>query len=156
MGVLIKLVAIEHVSKTAEEYEEILQILCTDCNVNFYSKLLGSKYESVFFSLFRFKNFSNWNSGLRKVYKIEKLSIYLLRDLCLCIQSLLTGWKHKLLRHCNRCASRRHINPIPVYHLPTCLERLLIKWKITVSSWQRKEAEDTPHKLLPTRTTPMT
>ena len=30
------------------------------------------------------------------------------------------------------------------------------KMKITVSSWQRKEAEDTPHKQLRTRTTPLT
>ena len=38
----------------------------------------------------------------------------------------------------------------PVYVL------IMIKWKTTVSSWQRKEAEDTPDKQLPTRTTPKT
>ena len=32
----------------------------------------------------------------------------------------------------------------------TCLEHLLIKWKIIVSSWQRKESEDTPYKQLRT------
>ena len=37
-----------------------------------------------------------------------------------------------------------------------CLGGLLIKWKTTVSSWQRKEAEDTPQKQLWTRTTPRT
>ena len=33
-------------------------------------------------------------------------------------QSPLLGWRHRLLRHCSRCAARRHISPIPVYHLP--------------------------------------
>ena len=37
-----------------------------------------------------------------------------------------------------------------------CLEHLLKKWKKTVSSKQRKEAEDTRHKQLRTWTTPMT
>ena len=30
----------------------------------------------------------------------------------------LLGWRHRLFRHCNRCAARRHISPIPVNHLP--------------------------------------
>ena len=29
----------------------------------------------------------------------------------------LTGWRHKQLRHCSRCAARRYISPIPVYYL---------------------------------------
>ena len=36
------------------------------------------------------------------------------------------------------------------------LEHRLIKSEKTSSSWQRKEAEDTPQKQLPTPTTPMT
>ena len=36
------------------------------------------------------------------------------------------------------------------------LERLLIKWKTTVSIWQRKEADDTLHIKFRTWTTPMT
>ena len=32
-------------------------------------------------------------------------------------KSLLPGWRHRLLQHCSRCAARRHINPIPLYHL---------------------------------------
>ena len=38
----------------------------------------------------------------------------------------------------------------------TCLEHRLIKSEKTASSWQRKEAEGTPQKQLPTPTTPMT
>ena len=38
----------------------------------------------------------------------------------------------------------------------TCFERLLIKWKVVLSIWQRKEVEDTPNKLLRTGTMPMT
>ena len=30
-------------------------------------------------------------------------------------KSPLTGWRHELLRHCSWCATRRHINPVPVY-----------------------------------------
>ena len=30
----------------------------------------------------------------------------------------LTEWRHRLLRHCSRYAARRHISPIPIYHLP--------------------------------------
>ena len=33
-------------------------------------------------------------------------------------KSPLTGCRYRLLRHCNRCATRRHISRIPVYHLP--------------------------------------
>ena len=33
-------------------------------------------------------------------------------------ESLLTGWRHWLLWHCSRHATRRHISPIPLYHLP--------------------------------------
>ena len=32
-------------------------------------------------------------------------------------KSPLTGWRQRLLRHCSRCAARRYINPIPIYHL---------------------------------------
>ena len=32
-------------------------------------------------------------------------------------KSQLPGWKHRLLRHCSRCAARRHISPIHLYHL---------------------------------------
>ena len=28
------------------------------------------------------------------------------------------GLRHSLLRHCSRCAARRHVSPIPLYHLP--------------------------------------
>ena len=40
--------------------------------------------------------------------------------------------------------------------LDCVLVRLLIEWNISVSSWQRKEVEDIPHKLLRTQTMPMT
>ena len=33
-------------------------------------------------------------------------------------KSRLTGQRHRLLRHCSRCSTRRHISPIPVYSLP--------------------------------------
>ena len=33
-------------------------------------------------------------------------------------KSLLTRWRHRLLRHCSRCSARKYINPIPVYYLP--------------------------------------
>ena len=33
-------------------------------------------------------------------------------------KSPLTGWRHRLLRHCSMCAARRHINSMPIYYLP--------------------------------------
>ena len=33
-------------------------------------------------------------------------------------KSLLSGWRHRLLRYCSRCTGRRHISPITVYYLP--------------------------------------
>ena len=33
-------------------------------------------------------------------------------------KSSFTEWRHRLLRHCNKCATRRYISPIPVYYLP--------------------------------------
>ena len=33
------------------------------------------------------------------------------------IKSPLPGWRHRLLRHCSRCAANIHISPIPLYHL---------------------------------------
>ena len=33
------------------------------------------------------------------------------------VKSPLPGWRHRLLRHCSRYTSRRHISPIPLYHL---------------------------------------
>ena len=33
-------------------------------------------------------------------------------------KSLLAGWTHMRLWHHRRCVARRHIGPIPVYHLP--------------------------------------
>ena len=30
----------------------------------------------------------------------------------------LTGWRHRLLWHCCKCATRGHISPIPIYYLP--------------------------------------
>ena len=32
-------------------------------------------------------------------------------------KSLLLGWRHRLLQHCSRCTARRHVSPIPLYHL---------------------------------------
>ena len=32
--------------------------------------------------------------------------------------SLLTGWTHRLLWHCRRCAARGYMSPMPVYYLP--------------------------------------
>ena len=32
-------------------------------------------------------------------------------------KSPLTEWRHRPLRHCSRCAARRHISLIPVYYL---------------------------------------
>ena len=43
-----------------------------------------------------------------------------------------------------------------IISLSSCLEHRLMKSKNTVSSWQRKEAEGTQQKQLPTPTTPMT
>ena len=37
------------------------------------------------------------------------------------VKNLLTGWRHRLLRHCSRCATRRHISPIP-YVLITSID----------------------------------
>ena len=51
----------------------------------------------------------------------------------------------RLLQRCSRYAKRRP-NICSSSAKTTCLERLLIQYKKTVSSWQRKEAEDTPHK----------
>ena len=33
------------------------------------------------------------------------------------VKSLLSRWRHRLLQHCSRCATRRHISLIPLYHL---------------------------------------
>ena len=39
-------------------------------------------------------------------------------------------WRHKLLRHCSRCTARRHISPIPLYHLSRLwAKNVLIKSK---------------------------
>ena len=72
-------------------------------------------------------------------------------------KSPLTGWRHRLLRHCSRCATKRHISPIHVYQLPRLrAENVYCFNERKVSSWQRKEAEDTPYKQLRTLTTPIT
>ena len=34
------------------------------------------------------------------------------------MKSPLMGRRRRLLRHCNKCATREHISPIPVYYLP--------------------------------------
>ena len=65
-------------------------------------------------------------------------------------------WRHWLIRFCSRCTTSRHISPMSLYHLSRLSrEHLLIKWKKTVSGWQRKEVKGTQHKQLWTRTTPI-
>ena len=32
-------------------------------------------------------------------------------------ENTFSGWKHRLLRHCSKSTARRHISPIPLYHL---------------------------------------
>ena len=32
-------------------------------------------------------------------------------------ESMFSGWRHRLLQHCNRCTERGHTTPIPLYHL---------------------------------------
>ena len=34
-----------------------------------------------------------------------------------CYKSPFPGWRHRLLRNCNRCTARRHISQISLYHL---------------------------------------
>ena len=47
-------------------------------------------------------------------------------------------------------------NTLAPYLFIICLDYVLMKSETTASSWQRKEAEGTPQKQLPTPTTPMT
>ena len=73
-------------------------------------------------------------------------------------ESTFTVWRHRILRPCSRSTTKGHACPIPLYHLSrtTCLELRSTKSEKMASSWQRKEAEGTPQKQLPTPTTPMT
>ena len=38
--------------------------------------------------------------------------------------SPLSGWRHRILRHCSRCTARRHISPCLLSTETTCLERI--------------------------------
>ena len=73
-------------------------------------------------------------------------------------KSPLSGWKQRLLWYSSRRVEKRHICPIPVYHLLRlrALNIYTLKEKKMVSSWQRKEAEDILHKQIRTRTMTMT
>ena len=62
----------------------------------------------------------------------------------------------RTLRHCSRSTTRGHASPIPLYHLSRQRRHRLITLGKTASGWQRKEAEGTPQKQLPTPTMPMT
>ena len=67
------------------------------------------------------------------------------------------GWRHRLFDIVAGVLQWDTLSPyLFIICLDYVLEHLLIKWKKTVSSWQRKEVEDTPRKLLGTRTTLMT
>ena len=46
----------------------------------------------------------------------------------------------QLLRHCSRCATKRHISPIPVYHLPR-LRALMSIDKIKNNSFKMAKEE---------------
>ena len=35
-----------------------------------------------------------------------------------------TGWRHRILRHCSRSTTRRHVSPIPLYHLITSIDKI--------------------------------
>ena len=41
-------------------------------------------------------------------------------------KSLFPGWRHRLLWYCSRCAARRHISPILIYHLFNYVLRMSI------------------------------
>ena len=70
-------------------------------------------------------------------------------------ESAFTRWRHRILRHCCRSTTRGHASPISSVYT-RYLELRSTKSEKMASSRQRKEAEGTPQKQLPTPTTPMT
>ena len=87
------------------------------------------KYLSIFFFLICFYVWtSNVVSMVRFYVKVPKNIMSLIFSDGFCFvhipfaskqdsKSLLTGWRHRLLRHCSRCTAKRYISPIPLCHL---------------------------------------
>ena len=60
---------------------------------------------------------------------ILSLSLYIYIYMCVCVSLSPSGERrHRLLRHCHRCTARRHISPIPLYHLSRLRAKNIYRW----------------------------